>query len=83
MINETPLPVVITVYVDRTYSFVTKTPPKYFSLKGSSPTIYDWGDGLTNYIRAVVYGETENDQAQNHVRYLLASRCTRNWQRYF
>ncbi len=29
----TPLPVVITVYADRTFSFVTKTPPNTFFLK--------------------------------------------------
>lgn len=29
----TPLPVVITVYADRTFSFVTKTPPNAFFLK--------------------------------------------------
>lgn len=29
----TPLPVVITVYADRTFSFVTKTPPNSFFLK--------------------------------------------------
>jgi large subunit ribosomal protein L11 len=29
----TPIPVVITVYVDKTFSFVTKTPPNTFFLK--------------------------------------------------
>ncbi len=29
----TPIPVVITVYADRTFSFVTKTPPNTFFLK--------------------------------------------------
>jgi large subunit ribosomal protein L11 len=29
----TPIPVVITVYADRTFSFVTKTPPNSFFLK--------------------------------------------------
>ncbi len=29
----TPLPVVITVYADRTFSFITKTPPNTFFLK--------------------------------------------------
>ena len=29
----TPIPVVITVYADRTFSFVTKTPPNTFYLK--------------------------------------------------
>jgi large subunit ribosomal protein L11 len=29
----TPIPVVITVYADRTFSFITKTPPNTFFLK--------------------------------------------------
>ncbi len=53
----TPIPVIITVYVDKSFSFITKTPPASFFLKqyakvpkGSSATKKEGFIGKVSYI---------------------------------
>jgi large subunit ribosomal protein L11 len=59
MENGMPIPVVITVYVDRSFSFITKTPPAAVLLKKAAGIPKGSGEPNTNKVGTVTRAQLE------------------------
>ena len=55
-----PIPVVITVYADRSYSFITKTPPASVLLRKAAGVAKGSGTPNTNKVGKVTRGQLED-----------------------